>query len=189
MDSAPLERRTVPLHFLPDSQRLLMAHGAWSASWDASNNGADNEPATFNDLARVAFDCYCDGMLPIQVRWALAERYPDLPARLLARAQRRAESDLCAAETAPPELRRAMVAAARQKAIQGALAAGQWGAAMRGLDRAGEIAGELRESAGLGEEDLRLVVSIEAPVPELSHSSETGETASETEGETDSESH
>jgi hypothetical protein len=56
-----------------------------------------------------------------------------------------------------------MVAAARQQAIQGALAAGQYGAALKGLDRAGEIAGELRESAGLGEGDLVLSVTIEDP--------------------------
>jgi hypothetical protein len=55
-----------------------------------------------------------------------------------------------------------MVAAARQQAIQGALADGQWGAALKGLDRAGEIAGELQESANLSEEDLVLTVSVEA---------------------------
>jgi hypothetical protein len=60
-----------------------------------------------------------------------------------------------------------MVAAARQEVIQGALAAGDWGAALRGLDRAGEIAGELRESAGLTEDDLILTVQVEEPAPEL----------------------
>ena len=81
-----------------------------------------------------------------------------------------------AAEGAPAELRRAMVAAARQTAIQGALARGEWGAALRGLDRAGEIAGELRESAGLSEGDLVLTVTVEeAPSPPLP--GETGETA------------
>jgi hypothetical protein len=57
-----------------------------------------------------------------------------------------------------------MVAAARQAAIQGALRTGDWGQALKGLDRAGEIAGELRESAGLSEEDLVLTVSVEQPV-------------------------
>jgi hypothetical protein len=60
-----------------------------------------------------------------------------------------------------------MVAAQRQQAIQGALADGQWGAALKGLDRAGEIAGELRESAGLSEEDLVLTVSVEEPIQGL----------------------
>jgi hypothetical protein len=57
-----------------------------------------------------------------------------------------------------------MVAAARQVAIQGALATRDWGPALKGLERAGEIAGELRESAGLSEEDLVLTVSVEQPV-------------------------
>ena len=107
-------------------------------------------------------------MLPIHVRWHLAEEHSSLPARTRNRAQREAERALCAAEQAPPELRRAMVAASRQRAIHGAMAAGQWGAALRGLDRVGEIAGELRESAGLSEEDLTLTVTVEAeshPLP------------------------
>ena len=57
-----------------------------------------------------------------------------------------------------------MVAASRQAAIQGAIADHAWGAALKGLERAGEIAGELRESAGLSEEDLVLTVSVEQPV-------------------------
>jgi hypothetical protein len=54
-----------------------------------------------------------------------------------------------------------MVAAARQRAIQGALSAGDWGQALKGLERAGEIAGELRESAGLSDDDLVLTVTVE----------------------------
>lgn len=179
-------RQPAPVHHLPDSERLLKTHGAWRVSWDAT--AQQEEEAAFNGLLEAVFNWYASGLLPVQVSWRLAQQAAHLPARERARIQRAAEKALCAAETAPPELRRAMVAATRQRAIQGALADGEWSAALRGLDRAGEIAGELRESAGLGEEDLRLVVSIEAPVPELSHSSETGETASETEGETDSES-
>ena len=82
---------------------------------------------------------------------------------MISRAQRRAEAALCAAESAPPELRRAMVAATRQKAIQGSLRAGQFGATAKLLERAGEVAGELREASGLSEEDLVLTVSIEQP--------------------------
>jgi hypothetical protein len=80
-----------------------------------------------------------------------------------------------------------MVAAQRQQAIQGALADGQWGAALRGLDRAGEIAGELRESAGLSEEDLVLTVSVEAePVAIQEGDSQpvSGETESDLTAET-----
>ena len=56
-----------------------------------------------------------------------------------------------------------MVAAARQKAIQASLRAGQFAAAAKLLERAGEVAGELREASGLAEEDLILTVSIEQP--------------------------
>lgn len=149
-----------PVHFLPDSERLLKTHNAWVADWDLSSQ--EEEAPDFDRLVEIAFTLYARGLLPIQVRWKLKADHPSLPARTLARAQRHAEQALCAAESAPPELRRAMVAAQRQRAIQGALADGQWGAALKGLDRAGEIAGELRESAGLSEEDLVLTVSVEA---------------------------
>jgi hypothetical protein len=154
----------LPIHCRPDSERLLRAHNAWVAEWDAS--AQEEEAPDFDALVKEAFTLYARGMMPIQVRWRLAEAHSSLPARVLSRAQRHAEKALCAAESAPPELRRAMVAAARQEVIQGALAAGDWGAALRGLDRAGEIAGELRESAGLTEEDLILTVQVEE-APEL----------------------
>jgi hypothetical protein len=151
----------LPIHCRPDSERLLRAHNAWVAEWDASNQ--EEEAPDFDTLVKEAFNLYARGMMPIQVRWRLAETHSSLPARVLSRAQRHAEKALTAAESVPPELRRAMVAAARQEVIQGALAAGDWGAALRGLDRAGEIAGELRESAGLSEEDLVLTVQVEEP--------------------------
>lgn len=155
----------LPLHCRPDSERLLRAHNAWVADWDAS--AQEIEEPDFDALVKEAFDLYAYGLLPIEVRWKLAEAHSSLPARTLARAQRHAERALCAAESAPPELRRAMVSAARQRVIQGAIQAGDWAAALRGLDRAGEIAGELRESAGLAEEDLVLTVQVEEPAPEL----------------------
>jgi len=155
-----------PLHFLPDSERLLRTHNAWVADWDLSNQESEEAP-DFDALVEKAFTLYARGLLPIQVRWKLRQDHSSLPARVLTRAQRHAEQALCAAESAPPELRRAMVAAQRQQAIQGALADGKWGAALKGLDRAGEIAGELRESAGLSEEDLVLTVSVEEPIQGL----------------------
>lgn len=157
MDSA-LSR--MPDHCRPDSERLLRAHNAWQASWDQSDK---EEAPDVEMLVKQAFNHYSMGLSPIQVRWRLAEEHPTLPARTLSCIQRRAEAALLAAESAPAELRRAMVAATRQQAIQGALAAGQFGAALKGLDRAGEIAGELRESAGLSEGDLVLTVAIEDP--------------------------
>ena len=165
-----------PVHFLPDSERLLRTHNAWVADWDCSTQ--EEEAPDFERLVEIAFTLYARGLLPIQVRWKLRQEHSSVPARTLARAQRHAEQALCAAEQAPPELRRAMVAAQRQHAIQGALADGQWGAALKGLDRAGEIAGELRESAGLSEEDLVLTVSVEAhsELPEGDSRPVSGET-------------
>jgi hypothetical protein len=150
----------LPIHCRPDSERLLRAHNAWVADWDCSTQ--EEEAPDFERLVEIACNLYAQGFLPFQVRLKLKRDHSSVPARTLTRAQRHAEQALCAAESAPPELRRAMVAAQRQQAIQGALADGQWGAALKGLDRAGEIAGELRESAGLSEEDLVLTVSVEA---------------------------
>lgn len=171
-------RNAIPVHLLPDSERLLRTHSSWVASWDASDK--EEEGTDYDELVKTAFNLYASGMLPVQVKWELARRHSSVPVRTLNRAQREAERALCAAESAPPELRRAMVAAARQAAIHGALAAGQWGAALKGLDRAGEIAGELRESAGLSDEDLVLTVAIETeavPLPpaETAETVETGE--------------
>lgn len=170
----------LPAHSQRDSERLLRAHNAW-APWDDSDQP---EEPHIDTLVKEAFRYYAEGLLPIQVKWRLSERHSGVPPRTLARAQRLAERALLAAEQAPPELRRAQVAAARQTAIQGALSAGQWGAALKGLERAGEIAGELRESAGLSEEDLVLTVAIEAPPepPALPETAETDETGDETEG-------
>lgn len=154
-------RQAIPIHFLPDSERLLKTHGGWVAAWDGSDD--HSSPPDLDALIEEAFSYYAAGLLPIQVRWRLRQQHSSAEPRLLAQAQRRAEKLLVAAEQAPPELRRAQVAAARQTAIQGAIRDGQWGAALKGLDRAGEIAGELRESAGLSEEDLVLTVAIESP--------------------------
>jgi hypothetical protein len=160
MDSALNRVEVTPMHCRPDSERLLRTHNAWQASWDESNK---EEAPDIDTLVKVAFSYYSDGYLPVQVKWRLSEEFPHLPPRTVARIQRRAEDTLTAAETAPPDLRRAMVAAARQRVIQAALAAGQYGAALKALDRAGEIAGELRESAGLADEDLILTVTVEQP--------------------------
>jgi hypothetical protein len=151
-----------PVHLLPDSERLLMAHGQWHAPWDGSDQA---EEPDMEELVQDAFNLYARGLLPIQVRWQLAKLHSSLPVNVLRRAQRGAERALLAADSASAELRRAMVAAARQTAIQGALADGQWGAALRGLERAGEIVAELRESAGLSEDDLRLTVVVESLPP------------------------
>lgn len=140
-----------------DSERFLRVHNAWHAPWDES----DKPEEDIEGLTKEAFNWYSMGLSPIQVRWRLRESHPSLPVKQLGRAQRAAEKALLAAEQAPPDLRRAMVAAARQTAIQGALATGEWGAALRGLERMGEIAGEARLESGLSESDLTLVVTVE----------------------------
>lgn len=151
-----------PVHLLKDSERLLRTHNVF-APWDGSDKETD--PPDENEAIKVAFNFYCSGFLPIQVRWKLQQAFPHFSPRKLAAIQRRAEADLLAADSAPADLRRAQVAAARQTAIQGALAAGDWSAALRGLQRAGEIAGELREAASLTEEDLTLTVVVEEASP------------------------
>jgi hypothetical protein len=177
----PIQRSALPAHFLTDSERLLRTHNAWAATWD---NSIQEEEPDINEIIKTAFNEYTFGRLPIQVRWHLDSLYPQVAPRTLRRAQRRAEEALLAAEQAPPELRRAQVAAARSRAIQGALAAGDWGPALKGLERAGEIAGELRESAGLSEGDLTLTVTVEQPAPASlpgePGTAETGETDGET---------
>lgn len=165
MNAEPSRREAIPVHLLPDSERLLKTHNAWIASWDNSDEQPD---PNFDALLKEAFNYYAMGLSPIQVKWRLQDEHSSLPARTIARIQRHAEKALCAAESAPAEIRRALVAAQRQTAIQGALAAGEWGAALRGLDRAGEIAGELRESAGLSDDDLVLTVTVEGDAALLS---------------------
>ncbi len=162
MDSSLSRINPTPIHCRPDSERLLRTHNAWQASWDQSSES--EEAPDLEALTREAFSYYASGLLPVQVRWKLAEAHSCLTNATLTRIQRKAERALLAAESAPPELRRAMVAAARQTAIQGAITDHAWGAALAGLARAGEIAGEMRESAGLSEEDLVLTVSVEQPV-------------------------
>ena len=159
MDSA-LDVNAIPVHCRPDSERLLRTHNAWQASWDQSDKP---EEPDINTLIQQAYAYYSSGYSPIQVNWLLRAKHSSLKPALISRAQRRAEAALCAAESAPPELRRAMVAATRQRAIQGSLRAGQFAAAAKLLERAGEVAGELREASGLAEEDLTLTVSIEQP--------------------------
>ena len=161
MDSSLSRINPIPIHCRPDSERLLRTHNVWQSSWDQSSES--EEAPDIEALTKEAFNYYASGLLPVQVRWKLGEAHPYLPNTTLTRIQRRAEKALMAAESAPPELRRAMVAATRQAAIQGAIATRDWGPALKGLERAGEIAGEMRESAGLSEEDLVLTVSIEAP--------------------------
>jgi hypothetical protein len=84
------------------------------------------------------------------------------------------------ASALPADVQRAVIATQRQEAIQGAMADRAWGAVGSMLARAGEVAGELREDAGLVPEDLRLVVEIEGdqtPLPAGETEPLTAETA------------
>lgn len=183
MDSSLSRVNPTPIHCRPDSERLLKAHNVWQASWD--NSTESEEAPDIEALTQEAFNHYASGLLPVQVRWKLSEAHSYLSNATLTRIQRKAERALMAAESAPLELRRAMVAAARQTAIQGALATRDWGPALKGLERAGEIAGELRESAGLSEEDLVLTVTVETPAIAAGESQPvSGETAPSLSNET-----
>jgi hypothetical protein len=182
VDDSAIDVNAIPIHCRPDSERLLRTHNAWQASWDESDKP---EEPDIDTLIQQAFAYYSSGYLPIQVNWLLRAKHPGVRAATISRAQRRAEKALCAAETAPPELRRAMVAATRSRAIQGALRSGQYGAAAKLLERAGEIAGELREASGLAEEDLILTVTVEQPaLPAGESQPVAGETSADLKPET-----
>jgi hypothetical protein len=175
-----------PDHHAPDSERLLRTFGTWHREWDESPIHADS-PADRDEQIKFAIQQYANGLLPIQVRWALAEQFGrDCQ---ITRVQKAAERTIQAQQQQPPELRRALVAIQRQRAIQGAIQAGMWGPALAGLARAGDVAGELAGDAGLSPDDLRLVVAIEGddamPLPagqgeplaaETGETGETGET-------------
>ena len=145
-------------HHAPDSERLLRTFGTWQTQWDENPAHADT-PADKDEQVRFAIQAYADGCLPIQVRWKLAEQFGrDCQ---ITRVQKAAEKAIQAQQQQPPELKRALIAVQRQRAIQGAIQAGQWNAALSGLARAGDVAGELSGDAGLTADDLRLVVAIE----------------------------
>lgn len=148
----------------PDSERLLRTFGGWQREWDESAIQAEQEPE-YHDQVKYAVELYGRGFLPIEVRWELAERYGR--ACSIGRVQKAAERAIQAVQEQPPELRRALVAHQRQKAIQGALQDRAWGPAGAMLARAGEVAGELGEELGLSPEDLRLTVEIEDETPTL----------------------
>lgn len=150
----------VDAHVLPDSERILRAHGGWQREWDESKHAIHaQDPPEHDEQVKFAIQCYARGLLPIQVRWELAERYGR--ACRIGSVQRSAERAIQAAAEAPAPWRRAQVALMRQTAIQGAIQDRAWGAAGAMIARAGEVAGELDREATLSPEDLRLVVAIE----------------------------
>lgn len=170
-------------HVLPDSERILRAHGGWQREWDERKPAIQEQVLPEHDeQVKYAIQLYARGLLPIQVRWELAERF-GRDCRI-GSVQRSAERAIQSASEAPAPLRRAQVALMRQTAIQGAIQDRCWGPALAGIARAGEVAGELDREAQLGPEDLRLVVAIEGdedtPLPPASadtNADQTGEPA------------
>ena len=178
---AALPAHDHPDHTAPDSQRLLRAHGAWPTEWDEKAIQEPGEPAGFAEQVEFAIQSYAASLSPLETRWALIRQY-GRQCRI-GRVLRAAEAALLADEQIDPVLRRALVGAARRKAIQGAMQDRAWGPAGAMLARAGEVAGELSEEAGLTAEDLVLVVEVEEPgeplplpASETAKTDETGET-------------
>lgn len=151
----------VDAHLLPDSERILRAHGGWQTEWDERRDNAiqENNPAEYDDQVQYAIELYAAGKLPIQVRWALAERY-GRECRI-GSVQRSAEKAIQSAAEAPAPFKRAQAHLLRHTAIQGSLRDCAWGPAMQGINRLGEVAGELDREAALTADDLLLTVAIE----------------------------
>ena len=151
-------------HHAGDSERLLRTFGQWQTEWDEPSQ--NNLDANFKAQVNFAIQRIVNGVGPIRLRFALAEQFGErCQVKRVSQAAYRAIQD---ASQLPADVQRAVVAAQRSEAIQGAIQDRMWGAALAGLARAGEVAGELREDTGLAPEDLRLVVEIEGdqtPLP------------------------
>lgn len=164
----------------PDSERILRTFGHWEREWDERTIQSD-EPQGFAEQVKYAIQCYENGQMPIQVRWSLAEKFGH--SCRIRRVCRAAEVAIQGQQEQPAELRRALIAIQRQRAIQGAIQDRAWGPALAGLARAGDVAGELSGEAGLSPEDLRLVVAIEGE--ELTLPAGQGEPVAAETGETE----
>jgi hypothetical protein len=173
-------------HLAGDSERLLRSFGQWQTEWDEPSK--DNLDAGFKAQVNFAIQRIINGAGPIKLRFALAEQFGErCQTRRVASAAYKAIQD---ASALPADVQRAVIATQRSEAIQGAIQDRMWGAALAGLARAGEVAGELREDVGLSADDLRLVVEIEgdaAPLPAGETEPLTAETAETETAETEKE--
>jgi hypothetical protein len=153
----------LPAHDPPDHQRddqekLLRTFGAWQQEWDETADDAI-QSADFATQVKFAIQCHAEGMDELLVRWKLIEQFGRRCRIGLVEAA--VDRALKASRRLSREAKLAKVELQRSRAIQGALAAGEWGSAMRGIDRQGDALGELSAEAGLSADDLRLVVEIE----------------------------
>jgi hypothetical protein len=174
-------------HYAGDSERLLRSFGQWQTEWDEPSQ--NNLDANFKEQVNFAIQRIINGIGPIRLRFALAEQFGErCQVKRVATAAYKAIQD---ASQLPADVQRAVIATQRQEAIQGAIQDRAWGAVGSMLARAGEVAGELREDAGLAPDDLRLVVEIEGeqmPLPAGETeplSTETAETEMVETGETE----
>ena len=152
-------------HETPDSERLLRSFGNWQSEWD--DRPQVEVDTTFRDQVNFAIQAIIDGAGPIRLRFALAQEYGErCQVKRIVTAAYKAIHD---ADQLPAEVKRAVIAARRERVTEGAIQDRAWGPALAGLARAGDVAGELAEDTGLRPEDLRLVVEVEddaAPLPE-----------------------
>jgi hypothetical protein len=150
-------------HLVPDQEKLLRRFGAWQQEWDEPQT--EETENAFIAQVRFAIQCYKRGLTPLEVRWELAEQF-GRRCRII-RVEKAAQRALVEASKAPRETQLALVAIQRATVIQEAMKDRQWGPALRGIDRQGDVLGELNPEAGLSADDLRLVVEIEGDDPPL----------------------
>jgi hypothetical protein len=148
-----------PLHHdTDDAEKILRVFGEWQQEWDENGNNAIQD-TDFAAQVKYAIQLYGQFKTPLEVRWLLAEAY-GRKCRVK-RVQEAAQAALLAQESVPRETRLAIIGYQRSQVAQAALACGQLGVALKALDRAGDVLGELSAESGLGADDLRLVVEIE----------------------------
>jgi len=162
-----MRRHTRPMAALPahnplhhdtdDAEKILRVFGEWQQEWDEPNGAIQDD--AFAAQVQFAIQCYSDGMLPLAVRWKLAETYGKRCK--IGQVERAVQKALLSLDKAPRELQLALVRLQRANVLQKAMACGQLGVALKALDREGDRLGELSGESGLGPDDLRLTVEIE----------------------------
>jgi hypothetical protein len=145
-------------HDTDDAEKILRVFGEWQEQWDENGNCAIQD-TDFAAQVKYAIQLYGKFKTPLEVRWELAETY-GRKCRVK-RVEQAAQAALLAQESVPRETRLAIIGYQRAQVAQAALACGQLSVALKALDRAGDVLGELSAESGLGADDLRLVVEIE----------------------------
>lgn len=145
---------------LPARFQRSAAHDYLAAiGWTDSEQESVDSPVQLPPQVDCAYQLLLGGSTEIEIRLAIQEQYGKSarPTRAF-----KAALGLIVAEQREnaihlPEL----VSAWRQKAIQGALRSGAWGAAATLIGQAGAVAGENSPERGLGDAGAALTISIE----------------------------